>query len=199
MRKTGFTLVEILVVVGIAGIIIAAAITPLTFSVRTIREAQKNFTANNKERFVINQLFQDAREVIGIQVSAPFKVIHRDGLGDRAGDTLLLWTKTPSYANGPVTCVVYRMSAQSISGSDLPEGLYRWVLSDDKQPDEIEEDDLKGEEGKLVLPGIEGVRFSAMESTEWVDDYAGPCPKALRVTLSREGNDFIYEGWLPQF
>lgn len=199
MRRNAFTLVEILVVVGIAGIIIVAAITPLTYTVRTIREAQKNFSANNKERFVINQIFQDAREVVSVQASMPFRIMRHDELGNNADDTLLLWTKTPSYIGGPMTCVIYRMLPKSILGADLPEGLYRWVLSEDTQPEKIEEADIKPEEGKLILSGIDGVRFSVMEKSEWVDDYEGLCPQALRITLKKEGDEAIYEGWLPHF
>lgn len=200
MRRQAFTLVEILVVVGIAGIIIVAAIAPLTYTVKTIRQAQRNFSASNRERFVINQIFQDAREVLNINASSPFMLIHQDELGSNASDTLSLWTQTPSYTGGPMTCVVYRMSPKSILGPDLPKGLYRWVLSGDEQPDAIKEEDIKPEEGKLLLPDLAGIRFSVMVKSEWVDDYEGSSPQALRITLEKEkGNEVSYEGWLPQF
>lgn len=198
MGRKAFTLVEILVVVGIAGIIIIAALTPLTFTIRTIRNVQKDFSVSNKERFVINQIFQDAREVVGIQCAIPFQVIHKDESGNKTDDTLLLWTITPSYSGGSMACVVYRMLPKSILGPELPEGLYRWVIAKGLQPESIEEEDIKLEEGKLVLPGIAGVRFSAMEGTEWVDEYKGRSPQALRVTLKREEGEIAYEGWLPQ-
>lgn len=197
--RTGFTLVEVLVVVGIAGIIIVTAITPLTFSVRTVREAQKNFSANNRERFAVNQLFRDAREVMGIHAATPFRLIRGDELGGKANDTLLLWTKTPAYTNASAGCVAYGRVQKSILGSDFPEGLYRWVLSDDRQPGKVEANDLDAEKGQLVLSGVEGVRFSVMDSGAWTDDYAGSCPQALRITLNKEGRDIVYEGWLPQF
>ncbi len=200
MRNRAFTLVEILVVVGIAGIIIVAAVTPLTYTVKTIRQAQKNFSASNRERFVINQIFQDARETVNINASSPFRVIHQDELGSNANDTLLLWARTPSYEGRSMTCVAYKMLPKSVLGTDLPEGLYRWVLSGDEQPDAVKEEDLKPEEGKLLLPGLTGIRFSVMVKSEWVDDYEGSSPQALRIVLEKkEGDEVSYEGWLPQF
>lgn len=200
MGRKAFTLVEILVVVGIAGIIIIAALTPLTFTIRTIRDAQRNFSVSNKERFAVNQIFQDAREVVSIHCNTPFQVIHQDELGSKADDTLLLWTRTPSYSGGSMACVVYRMLPQSVLGPELPEGLYRWVISKGLRPEKIEEADIKPEEGRLVLPGIASVRFSVMESAEWVDEYKGRSPQALKVTLKRkEEGEFIYESCLPQF
>lgn len=199
MRRKAFTLVEILVVVAIAGIIIVAALTPLTFTIRTIRDAQRNFSSSNRERFVVNQIFQDAREVLSIYCDTPFLVLHRDELGSRADDTLLLWTNTPAYAGGAAGCVVYRMLPKSILAPELPEGLYRWVIPKALQPEKIEEEDIKPEEGRLVLPGITSVRFSVMENAEWVDEYKGNRPQAMRVTLKKEEGEVVYEGLLPQF
>jgi len=199
MRHRAFTLVEILVVVAIAGIIIIAALAPLTFTIRTISRAQKNFSVSNRERFVINRIFADAAEALSIQCEAPFRLIRHDELGSAADDTLLLWTKTPSYTGEAMACVAYRMLPDSILGREMPDGLYRWVLSADAQPGDIEEGDLRREDGKLVLGGLIGARFSVLKDGEWVGEYSGGIPQAIRVTLQKEEGEVAYESQLPKF
>lgn len=198
-RKSAFTLVEILVVVGIAGIIIVSGITPLVYTVRALTDARQDFMRVNRERSIVNRLFGDIREIVVNQVTSPVKVLNQDKLGDKANDILLLWTITPTYADMPMGTVVYALPQGSVLKADTPPGLYRWVLSGDIQPDQFVMDDLKPEKARLLLPGVEGVSFSALEDSEWVDNYAGNMPQAFRIVLEYEKDSRTYENWLPKF
>lgn len=198
--REAFTLVEIMVVLGIAGVIIAAGIAPLMYTIRLLAETRNNFFAANRERLVVSRLFQETREITSNNASTPVKILHQDKLGSNGNDILLLWTTTPSYAGMPVGSVVYGIFQESVLKTDMPKGLYRWVLSGDIQPDTFVLDDLESENARLLLPNVEGIRFSALVDSEWVDDYSGNLPQALKITLEyNKKEEKTYESWLPKF
>lgn len=198
--RKAFTLVEIVVVLGIAGVIIAAGVAPLMYTIRLLAETRNNFFAANRERLVMSRLLQETREITVNNVSTPIKILHQDRLGNNGNDMLLLWTTTPSYSGMPVGSVVYGIFQESVLKMDMPKGLYRWVLSGDMQPDTFVLDDLEPENARLLLPDVEGIRFSALVDSEWVDDYSGNLPQALKITLEyQEKEEQTYEGWLPKF
>lgn len=197
-RKTGFTLVEMLIVVAITGVVITSGVAPLVYTVRLLAEAQRDFRESGAERTAVNRLFSDVREMVLLHVGAPLKLIHREKLGSRGDDLLLLWTMTPRYSGLPVGSVAYGIAKDSIVGEGKEEGLYRWVLSKDVQPSGFVEDDLKAASPKLVLPGVTGVRFSVLGDMGWVDEYEGRPPKGIRMVLQYDGREKSYESWLPR-
>ena len=113
-RKTGFTLVEMLIVVAITGIVITSGVAPLVYTVRLLAEAQRDFRESGAERTAVNRLFSDVREMALLHVGAPLKLIHREKLGSRGDDLLLLWTMTPRYSGLPVGSVAYGIAKDSI-------------------------------------------------------------------------------------
>ncbi|MDR1915497.1 MAG: type II secretion system GspH family protein [Synergistaceae bacterium] len=198
-HKEAFTLIEVLLVLGIAGMILAAGVAPLTYTIRTISDARQNFTANNMERTAVNRIFQDVRESIALNVQSPLFIVHRDGLGGKGNDLLMVWTITPSYANASIGSVVYGFPQRTVLGDDLEDGIYRWVLSDDTLPGSLNPEDLKPEAARLILRGLKGVSFNVLSGSSWEESYSGPLPKAFRVTLQYDEGDVVYEDMLPSF
>jgi prepilin-type N-terminal cleavage/methylation domain-containing protein len=200
MRKA-FTLVEVMIVVGIAGLIMVVGLAPLAYSVRLMSGTMAAFAAENRERYVINSIALDVRELVINGVSGPFRLYHGDALGGQR-DYLFLWTLTPSYARLPLGTVVFGIPQNSVLGNDYQKGLYRWLLSGDLRPDDVDVDDLTPETGRLILAGVENVGFKALYGGEWVDEYSGEMPLGLRISLEY-GEDSgkeekNYDVWLPK-
>ncbi|MDR0648118.1 MAG: type II secretion system GspH family protein [Synergistaceae bacterium] len=199
--KRAFTLVEVIIVVGIAGLIMAVGLAPLVYSVRLMSEARAAFTAESRERNAINAIAQGARELVSGGVSGPLRLMRNDALGKRQ-DYLLLWTLFPSYARLPMGTVAFGVPQDSVLGGDYPKGLYRWLLSDDRRPGVINVDEFKPENGRLILAGVESVGFEALSGGEWLDEYTGDMPQALRVFLKygkeRGEEERNYDIWLPK-
>ncbi|MDR1944517.1 MAG: type II secretion system GspH family protein [Synergistaceae bacterium] len=203
MRSSGekaFVLVEILVVVGLIGILLSAGIVPVMYSARLLTVARAAFAEENRERFAVNRIILDVREVLTLNETSVVKLTHKDELGG-ANDRLSIWTITPTYSGAPAGTVVFGTPPRNILGDDYSEGLYRWLLSDDKRPDMAADDDLTAELGRLVLPGVKGVRFSILDGSVWVDDYNGGMPQALRIHLMYGDDEAekIYDVWMPKF
>ncbi|MDR1885472.1 MAG: type II secretion system GspH family protein [Synergistaceae bacterium] len=196
-RKKAFTLAEVLVVVAIAGIITVTGIIPLMYTVRALENARDSFSADNRERSAVDRMMTDMRGLVRINASAPFRIMRDDKLEGDA-DYLMLWTSTPALGMAPMGSVVYGVPERTVLSSQIDAGLYRWVLSGDKQPDVILKDDLRPEEARMILPGVVGVTFQALQGSDWEDDYSGQLPGAFRVTFDYGSKDITYERSLPQ-
>jgi prepilin-type N-terminal cleavage/methylation domain-containing protein len=196
-----FTLVEVIAVVAIVGIIMLIGIAPLIYSAGLMSETRAAFVEDNRERYVINGIAQDVREIISLGGTSAVRLIHRDDIKGPY-DYLMLWTITPSYAMAPVGTVVFGMPPESVLAGDYGEGLYRWLLSDDKRPEAAALEDLEPERGRLILPGVVGVRFSVLDGKNWVDEYTGAMPQALRILIKYDDDskeeEKTYDVWLPK-
>ncbi|MDR3331529.1 MAG: type II secretion system GspH family protein [Synergistaceae bacterium] len=198
-ERKAFTLAEILVVVAIAGIIVVTGITPLMYTVRMIRDARAAFASDDRERTALNRILTDMRGTVRINMPTSFRIMHDDKL-ERNADYLMLWTKTPAYEMVPMGGVVYGVPDVTILGKFPERGLYRWVLSGDVRLDSLSKEDLEKEDALLVLPRATGVAFHALSGSEWMNEFSGAMPRAVRVTFEYGSNgDKIYERWLPKF
>lgn len=201
----GFTLVEILLVVGLVGIIAAAALAPLVFTVRSLGDAQKDFSASAKERSAMDGIFLDLRSAIANPAFASVKTVHKEGLSVQADDRLLVWSATPARESRPVGLVVYRLVAPSILEKDVKQGLYRWVITDftsdkavsDDTPMELDTDTLDTKKGRMVLAGATGVSFSVWSGEDWSEEYEGSLPRAFKAVIKTKDKSFEYEEWFP--
>jgi prepilin-type N-terminal cleavage/methylation domain-containing protein len=198
-KTRAFTLVEIMLAIGIGGMILAIGVAPLMYTARTISQTRENFTAANGERAAINRIFQDVRESVGLNVSSPVFIARRDSLGGVTDNVLMVWTITPLYSNAPMGSVVYGIPQNTVLGGGSEEGVYRWVLSDDAIPGAVNMDELKPDGARLLLGGVKGISFQAFTGDSWVDSYSGLLPRALRVTLQYDDGEVTYEDWLPNF
>ncbi|MDR1481648.1 MAG: type II secretion system GspH family protein [Synergistaceae bacterium] len=197
-KKKAFTVVEILVVIAITGIIVMTGIVPLMKTVRSLDNARKSFAADSREIVAVDRMLTDVMGIARINMESPFRVMHDDRLEGNA-DYLILWTSTPSYGFVPMGSVVYGVPETTVLSDAFETGLYRWVLSGDKQPVSITKDDLKQEEANMLIPGVTGVAFNVLGGSDWKNDYSGALPRAFRVMFEYGSMDVTYERWLPRF
>lgn len=200
-RARGFTLIEILLVVGLVGIIAAAALAPLVLTVRSLEEAQSRWGARHNARDAADAMYRDLRMALHNPSFQSVKVIHEERLGNDADDRLMVWSLSPAYEGRSAGVVVYRVLPED-SFSDGEPGLYRWVIcgqpslhassgdifgaeSDDvPEPMEIDPDDLEAKDGELLLPDARGLRFYFPKGGEWKrESYEGGLPEILRAEL----------------
>ena len=184
--------------VGIAGMIMTAGLAPVIYTTRLITETQKTFRSDNVERNGVKKIFRDARETTSMNVKTQVRLIHQDKLSGGGDDLLLLWTVTPSYIGRPAGCVVYGVARDSLLKSEMPKGLYRWIVSKDITLDSVTMDDIEKSGPELLIPGVTGVRFSVLDGDKWFDEYKGGIPGALRVKLEFGKRERVYESWLPK-
>ena len=195
----GFTLVEVLIALAIGGIIIAAGIAPLMFTVRTLARARDDFARVNMERSAVTRIFQDAREMNPLNCETPFRLGKSAVPGMDDDGYLAVWTSAPSYYDLPASSVVWGVPGESVLSTEARVGLYRWVISDDTMPRSLDVTALEPESGSLALPDVRSVSFSALDGGEWSDSYEGAFPRALRVSLKYDDRESVYEEMLPRF
>jgi len=217
--RQGFTLIEILLVVGLIGIIAAAALAPLLFTVNSLDEAQKQRKIAARERNAVEGLFSDVRSAVHTPYFSSVRSVRGGGLTIEDDDRLLVWSASPIHENGVVSLIVYRVMASS-AFDNAEGGLYRWVLSGPEaagrlsaeavsdirvrsskatsvSPLMFDTDTLKTNNGKLLLRGVDGLRISAWSGSEWAQEYEGPVPDALKIEISIKGKKHEYEEWFP--
>lgn len=198
-RSRGFTLIEIVLVAGLAGIIAAAALAPLVYTVRSLGEAQSSFKAENAKRYAVRTIFSDMRGAAANVKFPPVKIRRGQGLSS-TGSSLVIWTAATSAEAGSPALVVYG----TLRGADGEGTLFRWVVRDAPgRPNgelpimELDISELPEEEGKKVAGGLKDVIFSARKAGNWQKDYEGYVPEALKVELVRNNGTELYEEWFP--
>ncbi|MEG2185236.1 MAG: type II secretion system protein [Cloacibacillus sp.] len=197
----GFTLIEIMLVVGLIGIIASAALAPIVFTVRSMEEAQKSWGARHNAAAAVDRIFSDARRIIPNSSFSVFKIIHKSGFGSAGDDRLVLWSAAPKYEGKNVGVVVYRVVQKDAFNNAAP-GLYRWVLvnvpsqvtaSGDavlaggekpKTPMDVETDKLDPKEGRLLLADVQGINFYVRNEDKWVQECDGDIPKMLKIEVA---------------
>jgi prepilin-type N-terminal cleavage/methylation domain len=207
-KKPAFTLVEILIVIGIAGIIMASGVAPLLYTVRMLTGEQERFIASNRERAAFQRMAQDIRENVADKVGTSVRILHNDKLENEANDLLIVWTYSEVYAQKPISTVVYGIPQETVLREEMADGLYRWVISSDIKPGDVKIEHLEPEYARMLVPGVTGLKLAALEELDWRDDYTGMTPSAFRATF-RYGDDLsivreeedeahTYEAWLPK-
>lgn len=196
-----FTLIEVLLVVAIAGIVITAGITPLIFTVRTLAVTRENFAKENRERSVFNRIALDMREIVTLNSTSPVRITQSEELALGPRDCLILWTKTPTYTGLPLGNVIYAIPPRTVLSDNFEDGLYRWVTSEDidlsAESSGIKEL-LDPEKGALILPGLTGVTFKMLDNKEWRTPYTGAMPQAMMTIFEYEDRERTYEITLPK-
>ena len=153
VRKSnrGFTLMEVMVVVAIAGAIMVSAMAPMVYTVELLRNLQRDYAKTNRERFAVERIFHDVRTVIPTSFAPSFQV--------RKGNALLLWAYAPTFERLPAGCVVFAV----VQEGKVPQGkngLYRWILPLEKSIKDVDLEKLDPAKGLLILSGIEEAVFS---------------------------------------
>lgn len=205
-RQKGFTLIEIILAVGLTGIIAVVGLAPLVFTVQSLETVQKSWGKENKVMEAAGRIFSDTRNFAQSSSFPVFRTVHREGLTVREDDRLLVWSASPVKENRPPGLIVYKTVSSSGLEKHEP-GLYRWEIpgwrseaegsGEEAGPTALDTDSLRPEDGKLVLRHAEGLKFSVWTDGSWSDEYSGELPKAIRVTITMNGRKQVYEDSLP--
>ena len=185
----GFTLMEVMVVVAIAGALMVSAMAPMIYTVELLRNLQQDYAKTNRERFAVERIFQDARTVIPAGSGPSFQV--------RKGNALLLWAYAPTFERLPAGCIVFAVVQQG-RVSEGKNGLYRWILPFEKSIKEVDLEKLEPGKGVLILAGIEEVAFSVWDKDAWVEEYEGGRPVALDLRLKGKERAISHVDWFPK-
>ena len=190
VRKSnrGFTLMEVMVVVAIAGAIMVSAMAPMVYTVELLRNLQRDYAKTNRERFAVERIFHDVRTVIPTSFAPSFQV--------RKGNALLLWAYAPTFERLPAGCVVFAV----VQEGKVPQGkngLYRWILPLEKSIKDVDLEKLDPAKGLLILSGIEEAVFSVWSKDIWVEEYEGGLPVAMDLRLKGKGRVISRVDWLP--
>ena len=205
-KQKGFTLIEIVLAVGLVGIISVAALAPLVFTVQSLEKVQKDWGKSIKTMGAAQKIFYDARNFAQSNSFPVFRTVHKEGLTVREDDRLLVWSAAPVRENRAPALIVYKIVSASSLNKYKP-GLYRWEIpgwisaakGSDKEagPTALDTDNLRPEDGKMVLKDAEGLRLSVWSGESWSDEYTGELPKAMRITITLNGRKQVYEDSLP--
>ncbi|MCR5335943.1 MAG: prepilin-type N-terminal cleavage/methylation domain-containing protein [Synergistes sp.] len=210
--RRGFTLIEVMLAAGLAAIIASAALAPLVFTVRSLREAQMRYGAAHSAPAAAEKIYHDARGALSNPSFPVFKVIRKSGLSRERDDRLLVWGRMQG-PSGQVTGVaVYRIAGGETAGTQK-QGLYRWLLSDSDSsappggaayrkgggsPVDIDTDLLDEADATLILHDATGLRFTVCgKGKKWQEEYEGALPAALRTELTVNGKEYSYTGRFP--
>ncbi len=197
-RQQGFTFVEILVVVALIGVMATCALAPMAHMVGLLRDSQSSAGERAAVDDVFRLICRDVRSQLLLPERAYLAVRHRDLFGGNADDLLVVASGSVLQSSLAPGVMVYGLLREDSLGmrSVLP-GLYRWVFPGKG----IEDLDLKGtfplKKAALVLPGVESFRVEVFVEKDWVDEYLGAMPLAIRMTLERRGETYETTDWFP--
>lgn len=193
-RLNGFTMIEVLVVVALFGIIAAVALAPAVAVVRRFEDVRAEEAREQRMTYFLRRIPDELRASPLTFIDGPAVVlIRRDILGGAADDRLAFWSD-----RGEEPGVRAIRLFQPGAGRTGAPGVYRWVLPL-QAPNTVNWDMLDPGEGRLLFAGAESLRFSVLEfdSSEWSDEYSGPRPRGIRITVKAGEEEFIHEDWLP--
>ena len=183
MGRRGFTLIEILVVVLLAGMVTTLALAPVVFTVRRVVETQADYSDAGALERTLAFIGKDAAAAMRLAPIA-VKVEDHRALGGAEDDVLLVASTAPAKQNLPAGTLVYKIDRSGPLREDTPSGLYRWLLPGEDIA-KIDAAKLRGETGQLVLPGVTAFGVEAVVKSEREKEYEGGLPAGLVVTLAR--------------
>lgn len=189
-----FTLAEVLVVLGLFGLIAALAFAPSVSLVRRLQDVRRERSREQVTDYVLRRLPGEMRLSPGTFPGGPAVVLlHRDVLGGDADDRLAFW----SDGGGVVGARAWRI-VRPKAGRKERGGLYRWILPL-SAPSAVDWEDLDPEKGQLLFAGALSFRIGLLPfgEKEWTDEYAGPRPRGIRMKIKTDREEFSREDWLP--
>lgn len=193
-RTPAFTLAEVLVVVGLFGLIATLAFAPSVSLVRRLQDVRRERSREQVTDYVLRRLSGEMRLSPGVYPGGPAVVLlHKDVLGGDADDRLAFW----SDGGGIVGARAWRIIRPK-AGRKERDGLYRWILPL-SAPVAVDWEDLDPAKGQLLFAGALSFRIGLLPfgEKEWVDEYDGPRPRGLRIKIKTEGEEYSREDWLP--
>ena len=183
MGRRGFTLIEILVVVLLAGMVTTLALAPVVFTVRRVVETQAGYADAGALERTLAFIGKDAASALRLAPIA-LKIEDHRALGGAEDDVLFVASTAPAKQNLPAGTLVYKIDRSGPLREDTPPGLYRWLLPG-KDIAKVDAAKLRGETGQLILPGVTAFGVEAVAGSEREKEYEGGLPAGLVVTLAR--------------
>jgi len=203
-KTGGFTLIEVMLAVCLFGIIAAAALLPLVFTVESMEYTQKQWGQKNKTRTAFESIFTDVRSSIENPAFLSLRTVQNDGISIKNNGSLMVWTSSPIRERQPAGLVIYKVINDTAADGGK-KGLYRWYLAGGKNggtpsdlnnpaemsPMSISPSALKSTDGKLILEGVDGISFWVWSGKKWVEEYEGNMPEALKIEISLNGKKYV--------
>lgn len=201
-KKAGMALIEVLLAVGLVGIIAAAGLAPLIVTVRSLENAQARWGRRHNVPEAAEAIFRDLRHVIQNPSFDSVRIEHKERLSNEADDRILMWSLSPKFEDKGAALVVYKVVPEDSFSKDEP-GLYRWVLfgrqpfedmenETAETPIEIDPDNLEADTGNLILSEAGGLRIYFPKGEEWEQkDYSGDIPEILRIEILLEESSYV--------
>ena len=186
MRK-GFTLIEILVAVMLTGMVTTIALVPVVRTVSRVVQAQQNYMDISALSRVVRFIERDLNSAIRTAPNV-ITIVDHEAANRGDDDILMIMSVSPITQGQSAGTLVYMIDEGGLlDNNNIIPGLYRWVFPG-KTPNMIKPDDLDGENGQLVLPGLKqfSVEVSTSSKTESnTKNYRGLLPAGLHIKLSR--------------
>ena len=189
-RRTGFTLIEILIAVMLTGLLTTLALAPVVVTVRRVVETQEEYSDLSALSRTMSFIERDLASSIRLS-SNVITIVDHEALGGNDDDILMVMSTAPVIQNLPAGTVVYRISEGGIMHSNIIPGLYRWMFPG-KMPNVIKTDTLNAEDAQLVLPDVNEFCVEVPTGSHEDDrrkEYRGKLPAGLYIKIGRRDND----------
>lgn len=196
--RKAFTLVEVLVAVGLMGIVAAVAIGPLVALVARLEAVQADYAGETALSNAARAIASDCRQILPQEGKFAFRSIRRDLVGNRRTDVLLFWTGAPLARKQPAATEAYSILEPGPFRESIKPGLYRWTLPG-VTPEEIFADRLDPAAGTLLVKNADLFAIRVFDGKEWVEDYSGPLPPGISIQIGRGGGNVTHVDTLAPF
>ena len=185
-QRRAFTLIEILVAVMLTGMLTTLALAPVAYTVRRVVETQNEYADLSALSRTMNFIIRDLSSAMRLS-SNVITVVDHEAMGGNDEDILMIMSNSPTAQNLPSGTLVYKIEEGGIMHGNILPGLYRWIFPG-QLPNTIKYDTLNGEDGQLVLPGIDLFCVEVPEGSHEDDrrkEYSGQLPKGLYIKIGR--------------
>lgn len=182
--RSGFTLIEILIVVALTGIIASLAMVPVIVVIRNLTEAEADYTDELALRRTAIFMGQEAAAALRL-APVPVRVITHERMGGGREDVLIFASSAPAKQNLAAGSLVYKIVNKRFMDEEIYPGLYRWHLPG-VLPVDVDPEKLNDDKKTLVLPYVTSFAVAVPEGSEWRRDYEGELPKGLKFELARK-------------
>lgn len=184
--RFAFTLVEVLVAVGLMGLVATVAIGPLVALVVRFEAVQAEYAGETALSAAARSIASDGRQVLPCDGENPFRAIRRDHVGGKRADVLVFWTGAPLARRQPAATEVFTLLEPGPFKEDIKPGLYRWTLPG-VIPEDVEAERLDPAKATLLVKNADSFSVQVFDGKEWVEDFSGPAPAGLSVEIGRKG------------
>ena len=167
----------------LTGMVTSLALAPVVVTVRRVVELQGSYSDTLALSRTLAFIGRDVSSAVRL-VRQAVRVEDHQALGGMEDDALVVMSISPTRQQMAAGSIVYKIDRGSGMRKGVIAGLYRWILPG-KQPAEVKLEDLKGEDGQLVLPGVTGFSVEVPRGKGREKKYQGGLPVGLAVTLTR--------------